>query len=131
MDQRREGISFHLDWLVWRPTISLGEWPWELLHFFACNKNWWLIFMELFWCNAKIADSTFFLFQPMMLSDTELLKILFAKEILLLQRLSRIIIYLKNRNPQSDICRDYINFFELGHRILLNMISRWSRDYLS
>jgi hypothetical protein len=87
--------------------------------------------MEFFDAMLRLLIRLFFVFQPMMLSDNELLKILFAKELRLLRSLSRIIIYLKNRNPQSQICRDYIEFFELGHKILLNMIARWARAYLS
>lgn len=59
----------------------------------------------------------------------ELFFILYAEKIALLRRISRIIIYLKNRPHKTTISNLYLQFFEIGHKILLQQLSCWYRTY--
>jgi len=67
----------------------------------------------------------------MMLSDNELFYVLFSKELTLLRNISKIILYLKNRQPQTVVCQEYLQFFILGHKLLLNHIMRRRQAFLS
>lgn len=59
----------------------------------------------------------------------ELFFILYAEKIALLRRISRLIIYLRNRPHKTNISNLYLQFFEIGHKILLQQLSCWYRTY--
>jgi len=72
------------------------------------------------------------MFQPsekMTPESDELFFMLHAERIALLCRISRIILRLRNRAHRTIIHDMYLQFFELGHKILLRQIARWYQAY--
>ena len=58
----------------------------------------------------------------------EIFFILHSEQILLLKKISVTILRLKKRE-QTELCKEYLLFFELGHKLLLNRLSKWYQEF--